>query len=735
MKRGVLVFVLVLILCTSMPSVLADDPVDQKTTETEGTKTFSGGNTVSGDPDAKETGDGIQLSDGTILKGFSNAKIEKKGSDVYINGQRYSGAKTIEKKGDGIYVDGAKTVIADGTEDIFATNVGTFQAGPIVITNGVNVKYVDGCLSADSADSLIETDTVATKLDKVSYCDKSIDVKAADSVWAGCVLMEDVKDSKITAGTDVKVEADKGSEFTIKDCATHTFDFTSLSDDSELTLSKNTVNPELTLKDVLLDLVLGNLTESVETNGTALVEVSRIDGIQKVHMTPVTTYTYDAQDPEQDFSVRAWQDVHDLYLKKSATDTLPTEVKDCNACTIADLANHQIEIRGTIDFNKNWLKKSSNEGLQPFFTTANKNAKAILSFDDDNSFVKELLILADAPPYRTYVSNYLTISEAIQEGGTTKRLLDVHEQITKPELTTSWIGSYRTVYSPSTMKVENNVLDYQRNGVVVKVLPDEHKDILALLKGIDTARALVFMSIAGLFAGLFVNKKTRGQLTVFMLIGIVLVAIVGMMLYLVGILSLPNTLHITDKQQVQNYVTECLQMSGKNSLLAFGLQGGHLALQPPYNENPKTAFLYERGNNNLLPLDRMELDIGADTTTRLTRCLDGFKAFTGVTVEPIGSPTVKTVLGTKDSAFTLNYKFFVHKGEQRWDFENFATTVPIGMMKSINAANATVTSEIQNEQQINLDDLPSGIYTFFPISKTLLTTIDGDALFVFANQR
>lgn len=671
---------------------------------------------------------------GREFKGFSKATI---GADGYVT------SVDDAKVGDTHFVL-ADDMSFDG-DGYTIGSVGSLQQGPIVITNGKNVKYENGCLSADSADSLIETDTVATKLDKVNYCDKTIDVKQADSVWAGCVLMEDVKDSKITAGTDVKVEADKGSEFSIKDCATHQFDFKSLSDDSELTLSKNTVSPTLELKDVLLDLNLGNLTESVETNGTALVEVSRIDGIQKVHMTPTTIYKYDASDPEVDFSVRAWQDIHDLYLKKSATDVLPAEVKDCNACSIADLANHQVEIRGTIDFNKNQLKKSTNEGLQPFFTTANKNAKAILSFDDDNAFVKELLILNDAPPYRTYVSNYLTISEAIQVGSTTKRLIAINEKITKAELSTSWLGSYRTVYSPSTMKVENNVLDYQRNGVVVKVLPDEHKDIFALLKGIDAARALVFIGAVILIAGLFVNnisgqpnkgpKKSRGQITIFMLIGIVLLVVIGMMLYLVGVLSLPNSLHITEKEQVQNYVTQCLRIGGKSSLLAFGLQGGHLALQPPYNNNPKTAYLYQNGNNNLLPLDRMELDIASDTTERLNKCIDGFKAFTGVTVEPVGSPTVKTVLGTKDSTFTLNYKFFVHKGEQRWDFESFATTVPIGMMKSINAANATVTSEIQNDEQINLDDVPSGIYTFFPINKVLITTIDGDALFVFANQR
>ncbi|MEK6848989.1 MAG: hypothetical protein AABY01_00285 [Nanoarchaeota archaeon] len=739
MKYTLIFILLILLLAVT---VLADTAPEDTVavTPTDSTPTAynekaPGGSQVGEDASVKQSGDGWIVNGEFTPKGGSpmmlvNGKIDANGKILHADNFDVGSAKGVDAT-DFVSDAGGYTI----------GSVGSLQQGPIVITNGKNVKYENGCLSADSAESLVETDTVATKIDKLNYCDKTIDVKEADSVWAGCVLMEDVEDASITAGTDVVVEADEGTEFTIKDCATHEFDFTSLSDDSKLIISKNTVVPTFELTDVDLALETANFTESVATNGTAMVEVSRIDGIQKVHMTATTIYKYDASDPEQDFSVRAWQDDHDLYLKKSMSDALPAEVKDCNGCSIADLANHHLEIRGTIDFNKNQLAPTTNQGLSPFFTTANKNAKAILSFDDNNAFVKELLILNDAPPYRTYVSNYLTISEAVQVGTATQRLLKVNEAVEKKDLTASWLGSYRTTYSPATLKVENNVLDYQRNGVVLKVLPDQHKDINVLLQNINKTRLLVFMSVAGLIGGLGINliagkkKLSRGQLTIFMLIGIVLMAVIGMMLYLVGVLSLPNQLHITDKEQVQTYVTQCLQMSGKSSIIASGLQGGHLALQPPFNENPKTAFLYETGNNNLLTLERMELDISQDTTTKLLTCLDNFEAFTGVKVETIGSPDVKTILGIKDSTFQLDYKFFVHKGDQRWDFESFATTVPIGMLKAINAANATVTSEIQNDEQINLDAIPSSIYTFFPLNNILIAIIDGDAQFVFANKR
>ncbi len=380
------------------------------------------GVSVQGDvPEGTTVQDGKLVYQGTTvdLSGMSGSTIQFSGSDIIVDNQKISGATTISKEGGTIITDGAVTVIADGKQDIIASNVGTFQAGPVVITNGVNVKYINGCLTADSADSLVESDTIATKLDSMNYCDKTIEVKKADSVWASCVYMEDVENAKITAKTDVTIEADKGSEFKIKDCSTNNYDFKSLSDDSSLVVSKSTTTTVLDLKDVQIELVKNGVTETVESNSSATVEVSRIDGVQKVHMTPVTIYTYDAGNPEKDFSVRAWQDEHDLYLKKDMTDQLPSEVKTCKACSIFDLPNHALEIRGIIDLNKHQVNKGKSEGLTAFFTTANANAKAILTFDDDNAFINDVLILNDAPPYKTVISNYLTVDEALQIGNAT----------------------------------------------------------------------------------------------------------------------------------------------------------------------------------------------------------------------------------------------------------------------------------------------------------------------------
>jgi hypothetical protein len=84
----------------------------------------------------------------------------------------------------------------------------------------------------------------------------------------------------------------------------------------------------------------------------------------------------------------------------------------------------------------------------------------------------------------------------------------------------------------------------------------------------------------------------------------------------------------------------------------------------------------------------------------------------------------------------LDYQFFVNKGEERWDFKEFATSIPIPTLHYLDAVNATVNSQLQNEERINLDQLPLATYTFFPDKGDLMALIEGTEYQVlFANRR
>jgi|GEM_PF-4268676 len=661
---------------------------------------------------------------------------------------------TIDANGNILYVDqitlpngvtliGATNPTATGGNSYQVDQVQTLQQGPIVITNGQNVVYDNGCIRADSADSLVHIDTVATQLNTLTYCGAELQIEHADSVWAGCVYMEDVEDSTITASTQISIQSQSNSNFSIRDCASNEVQFAATSDDASLTISKETVSPTYVLDDVSLTIEKPNLTEFVQSNCTATVEVHRQNGVEKMSMCPVSMYTYDTKDPLKDFTFRAWQDFHTIFLKKSMSAQFLADAPACKDCSLVDLANHRIEVRGVVDFKKNQLDrmgKNLNSGPVPFFTTANKNARATLLLDNDNAIVNEILIQADAPPYRTYVSNYLTISESIQTNNKTERLLDINEKITKETISHSLVKSYRTAYSNASLLIDNNELKYQREGTNVVVLPDGHATIKTITDKVKDKRAFLLLPLLGLLA---IPLRKRGQLSMFILLGVFMLIIVGIMFYVVGIASLPNgKIQVTERQHVQDYVTQCLAIAGKNAVDVFGVQGGYIALQTPHFPAPPTAYLYERGKNNVLPIEVAQNAIASETASRLSICIDDFKGLSGVNVEVTRAPDVKTFLALRDTTFQMSYPFSVRRGDERWDFDEFGITIDVPVLQHYLAANATVHSQVLNDGEINLDVLPATKMTFFPLQQTLMAFIEsvsGKMLepyyFFFANQR
>lgn len=688
------------------------------------------GNFPEGPANINIEGNALQAGSTVVdLSEFAGSEMVITTSEIEVDEQQIIGAGLITRSETGVIViDNANTIVADGSEDINVGHVDTFQAGPIVITDGTNVRYENGCFTADHVGSLIETENVLTDANQLSYCEQVIHVDDAETVWAGCIRMEDVEDTTIDARTIVTIQSEEGVDFPMTDCASNSIEFESLSDESSLSVTKETISPTYDLHDVIIEATRNNVTEGVETNGTASVEIHRLYGVIEVEMSPPTIYTYDALDPEQDFAVRAWQDDHKVYLKKRMTQEFPADVANCVDCTIVDLANHRTEVRGVIDIHKNQLKsdgKNLNQGPVRFFSTADPDAHAVLVFDEDNAIINDLIIMSNAPPYTTIISNYLQIFEAVQIGNETQRLLNIEYELEEDEVTQSLVKNYKTVYSESQMGSAGNILEYTRSGTRVKVLPPGHGEIDMLLNTVAGRRAMLGLSLLGLLLIPLVPKKKRGQLTIFMIIGLVILAVIGVMLYLTSVVDRANNpVRVNDRQQVTDYIESCLSMSGREALLQFGIQGGHLNLQDPYFKSLPTAYLRDAGANNLLPLNRMELDLAENTKQRVLDCLGFFEGLQGVRVDPQRSPDVKVILGVRDTVFILEYPLFVTRQNERWEFTDFAATVDISSLQSIETANITVNSQIQNEGRINLDTLPQTDMTLFPFENTLLALIE-----------
>jgi len=118
----------------------------------------------------------------------------------------------------------------------------------------------------------------------------------------------------------------------------------------------------------------------------------------------------------------------------------------------------------------------------------------------------------------------------------------------------------------------------------------------------------------------------KAQITLFMVIGVVLLIILGMVFYIArfGINIKPKNLDISE---IENYVEETLRLSAKHCLNKVGMQGGknrpELYLQQPYS-NIEYAY---NSRDNFLSYDALKTEIEDCIKETMPLCINDFKEF------------------------------------------------------------------------------------------------------------
>lgn len=142
----------------------------------------------------------------------------------------------------------------------------------------------------------------------------------------------------------------------------------------------------------------------------------------------------------------------------------------------------------------------------------------------------------------------------------------------------------------------------------------------------------------GMFDSFYSNNK-KGQVTIFIILGIVLLLAVVLILTLKREVTVfkPEEVAVTDKGKVENFVTSCIKDIGEDALLKLGLQGGYIEVPDNIVNNgnrhvrtsPFTVIPYwAQGLAVEIPtIDDMKLQIDDYLEQNVKTCLLGTQAF------------------------------------------------------------------------------------------------------------
>ena len=236
------------------------------------------------------------------------------------------------------------------------------------------------------------------------------------------------------------------------------------------------------------------------------------------------------------------------------------------------------------------------------------------------------------------------------------------------------------------------------------------------------------------------RHNKRGQLTVFIIIGIVLLFSAALIIYIRGAVTryqppteVPFEQVPTELQPLQNYVTECLRTTSIDALKRTGLQGGYTDISTfrVIDSDPSqgNAVSFSPGSDLKIPywwylksgnrcegncefgserpdLPEIERQLGNFISSRIIGCLGDYQTFIqqGFSIEQ-GPITTDVKLGRTVTVF-MRYEMKVTRQGRTGTLTQFASQIPVDFQRLYELATAMTDSEIQyhflERQTINL---------------------------------
>ncbi|MCX6709303.1 MAG: hypothetical protein NTW67_06700, partial [Candidatus Woesearchaeota archaeon] len=258
----------------------------------------------------------------------------------------------------------------------------------------------------------------------------------------------------------------------------------------------------------------------------------------------------------------------------------------------------------------------------------------------------------------------------------------------------------------------------------------------------------------------------RGQITVFIIIGIILLFAIGTAIYIYqsrtvkefeaarpAVEKLP-----TQVQPLRDLMDSCILQLGTDGLKKIGDSGGYIdskkllvnpasptdgdAVEFSPGAGPAIAYWWHMKSDNKCekdclfdtkrpPLYRnegstsIEAQLDKYVTENLKSCLGEFEAFTkqGCTVQELGTPDVKANIAQEDVFFTGKYPLRAICERQTFDIEDSYVTIPLNLKEIYELA--TEISNLQIQQNILEQATKTIIYTFSEIDSEKLPPPSG----------
>ncbi len=227
--------------------------------------------------------------------------------------------------------------------------------------------------------------------------------------------------------------------------------------------------------------------------------------------------------------------------------------------------------------------------------------------------------------------------------------------------------------------------------------------------------------------------QKRGQVTIFLVVGIIILAAFAGIFYFTSSLRQEGLLvseeTATDalgvKPRITSFVESCIREVATPGIYLLGIQGGIIHLDDPtkslITENGIINYGYLNGEN-LLSTEKMEAQLNAYLEEELSLCLEDFSSFSPeITVEIEEELTAKSKIKEKEVIVTLDYPIKAIKGGETVKIDTFSESIPLKFGRAISGAAAIIKEHQKNPSQLKMQQNLGADYfvTTFPYDSSI----------------
>ena len=224
--------------------------------------------------------------------------------------------------------------------------------------------------------------------------------------------------------------------------------------------------------------------------------------------------------------------------------------------------------------------------------------------------------------------------------------------------------------------------------------------------------------------------KKRGQVTIFIMVGVLILLSVLSFWFLSGDFS-KTKLEVAKKttfseiqigSTVQNYVEKCIEKTGEDAIVYIGKQGGYYQLPKLYDPNFRLPYYFYEQENKIISRRELEKQLSLYLNDNLYFCLRQFSSFKqqGYQIDQ-GEIKTKVKVAARSVLFKVRFPVYLIKGNLGKELTLFEAKVPSRM----NDIHKTVYLFMQEQEKKN-DSICLSCLTKLAIDSDLRVEISPD---------